>query len=319
MQFDLTDALMDEILFFMEDQNGDFFLDTVEGVIAGGIEGLEFYFEENPDIDRDDDSRFIDLPEWDSSDGFRLMEQFSAAFRNPMIRNDLKAALNHGRGVFRAFKNTLGRYPEAEKLWHTYKANEMKKVVITWYNGLREEWGLEEIGLEPEETDDLVLEDFRFRPFNNDDIEKAKSLHNLCMEEFKKNLVESGAKNSAEVLIRETLTFHHSLDIYIEEEPSLIHSMAAETVGGEFAGYVSGVLLDSILYIQSLEVKAEYLGLGIGESLLQKFIESFDSNELDQVLLDLPSWAEGFSRFLLRESFHPYAVRYRLNPRDRLG
>ena len=61
MQFELTEALIDEILFFMEDQNGEFYIDTVEGIVAGGIEGLDLYFDENPDIDRDDDSRFINL------------------------------------------------------------------------------------------------------------------------------------------------------------------------------------------------------------------------------------------------------------------
>lgn len=38
----------------------------------------------------------------------------------------------------------------------------MKREVIRWYNALREEWGLELIGEEPEETDDLVQDDFRF-------------------------------------------------------------------------------------------------------------------------------------------------------------
>jgi hypothetical protein len=34
-------------------------------------------------------------------------------------------------------------------------------------------------------------------------------------------------------------------------------------------------------------------------------------------MLDLPSWAEGFSRVLHRESFKPYTVRYSLKLRDR--
>ena len=320
MQFELTNALIDHILFCMEDQEGEFYLDTVEGVVAGGFEGLDFYLDENPEIDRDDETRFISLPEWDSADGFRLMESFATKLRNPMIREGLTSALSHGRGVFRAFKNVLSRHPETEKLWFSYKEREMRREVITWYNGLREELGLEKIGMEPEETSDLVLEDFRFRPFANEDLDKAKELHGLCLEEHKKILPEKGVKKSAETLIRESLVFQNSLKNIFDNGPAeTIHAMTAETGGGEFAGYISGLLEGSILYIQNLEVKDEYRGLGVGEALLQSFLERFSTDDTDQILLDLPSWIEGFSRVLSREGFQPYTVRYRLDPRDRQG
>jgi hypothetical protein len=163
MQFELTEALIDDILFSMEDQEGEFYLDTLEGIVAGGLEGPDVFGEE--DGGGENDGRYIDLPEWDSASGFRLMERFAAGFRNPLVREELTSALGHGKGVFRAFKNTLSRYPETEKLWFAFKEREMKREIIMWYNGLREEWGLEKIGMEPEETGDLVLEDFRFRPF----------------------------------------------------------------------------------------------------------------------------------------------------------
>jgi ribosomal protein S18 acetylase RimI-like enzyme len=65
-----------------------------------------------------------------------------------------------------------------------------------------------------------------------------------------------------------------------------------------------------VLFIQSLEVKPEYRGLGLGEALLVKFIDSLDSCKIRKLFLDLPSRADGFSRVLLRESFMPYAARY---------
>ena len=323
MQFELTDALIDEILFFMEDQGGEFYIDTVEGIVAGGMEGLDFYFDANPEIDRDDESRFIDLPEWHSSDGFSLMEQFAAGFKNPLIRTELTRALGQGRGVFRAFKDTLGRYPEAEKLWFSFKEKEMKQVIITWYNGLREEWGLEKIGAEPEETGDLVLEDFRFRPFIKEDLDKAEELYNHCLEEHRGMLAENGQKNSSTAIIRESMIFFSSMENIFSSKhregellPPL-YAMAAETSGGEFVGYIAGVLENAVLYIQNLEIKNEYRGLGVGEALLLKFLESFELEEISQIFMDLPSWAEGFSRVLLRESFQPYSVRYRLDPRQK--
>jgi len=86
--------------------------------------------------------------------------------------------------------------------------------------------------------------------------------------------------------------------------------MTVESTSGDFAGYVYGALKDTALYIESLEVKPEYRGLGLGEALLVKFINSLDREKIKKVMLDVPSWTDGFSRVLLRESFEPYAARY---------
>jgi ribosomal protein S18 acetylase RimI-like enzyme len=283
------------------------------------MDGLESYFDENPEIDQDDGSRFISLPDWDSSDGFRLMERFAAGFRNPLIRDELCGALGYGRGVFRAFKNTLSRHPEAEKLWLSFKDKEMKREITMWYNGLREEWGLEKIGVEPEDTADLVLEDFRFRAFRKEDFTSAEKLHQSCREEYKKNYAEQGDFRSAEILLSEDLVLGSSLGLNAHADAPQTVALAAETGGGEFAGYISGVKKESALYIQCLEVKAEYRGLGVGEALLTGLLKSVDPNEISHVLLDLPSAAEDFSRVLLREGFNPYAARYVLNVRERGG
>jgi len=278
MQFELTEALLDDILFSMEDQVGEFFIDCLEGVVVN----LDDFDDEI--IEKEED-RFINLPDWDSSSGFRLMERFAAAFRNPLIRNELCAALNRGKGVFRAFKNTLTQYPEAEKIWFSFKEREMKREVIRWYNGLREEWGLEKIGLEPEETSDLVLEDFRFRVIRDTDRSAVESLHDLCRTpdpEFPQN--------------------------YQGETVSYV----TETVSGEFAGYISADRRSGDLFIKALEVKPEYRGLGIGKALLDHFLENLDSG-IQRVFLELPAESEGFSRALAREGFVPRMTLYCLN------
>ena len=325
MQFELTEALLDDILFAMEDQQGEFYMDTVEGVVCGGIDGLDFLEEE--DNNGKDGERYISLPDWDSSDGFRLMERFAAGFRNPLIREELSSALSRGRGVFRAFKDTLSRFQEVEKLWFSFKEREMKREIIVWYNGLREEWGLEKIGLEPEETADLVLEDFRFRPFKKEDMLSIGELHQRCLEEHKETLAETGTGSSTGVLLTMSQEFHNLFNApeagkSAASSSSDAHNgfqncLVAESGGGDFAGYISGIAVHSTLYIKNLEVKAEYRGLGIGEALLTHFLESLDPNEINEALLDLPSWVEGFSRVLHRESFKPYTVRYWLKLRDR--
>jgi len=302
MRFELTEVLIDDILFAMEDQGSEFLLDTVEGVVSGGLDDPEFDGEDMDDDDGEGGARFIGLPEWDSADGFRLMERFAASFRNPLIREELSSALGLGKGVFRAFKDVLSRHPEAEKFWFSYKEKEMKKEILRWYNGLREEWGLEKIGTEPEDTDDLVLEDFSFRAFETQDRLQAEALHSLCVEECKEDLAEAGSSPEIETISRELFSF---CDI-----PGISFGMAAESQGGEFAGYISGVLKKTALCVQSLEIKPEYRGLGLGEALLVKFIDSLDPVKIKKIFFDLPSWAEGFSRVLLRESFKPYAARY---------
>jgi GNAT superfamily N-acetyltransferase len=156
MQFELNEALMDEILFSMEDQDGCFLLDTRDCIV------IDMDDKSRP-LDEGDTRRYIGLPDWESSDGFNLMQNFTASLKSETVRDELSRALNRGRGVFRAFKDCLSAHPEVEKLWFAFKERAMREVVLTWFNGLREEWGLEKIGPEPEETADLILEDFRFR------------------------------------------------------------------------------------------------------------------------------------------------------------
>jgi GNAT superfamily N-acetyltransferase len=277
MKFELTDALIDDLLFAMEDQMGILFLDTREGVVVS---------ENNVDWEDDEDNRFIDIPEWDSSEGYRVMERFAAGLKNPAVRKKLSAALDRGKGVFRAYKDALEPHPEIEQLWYAYKEQEMKKAVLDWYNGLRTEWGLESIGAEPEETEDLVLEDFRFRAPAPSDEAAAAKLHRLCLEE---------APPKGAVL---PWSFPAQL------------SLAAETGNGDFAGYISAVIQEKTLSIIALEVRPEYRGLGIGEALLTRLLETEEARGTPEVLFDMPNTAEGFSRVLLRESFIPHMTRY---------
>jgi ribosomal protein S18 acetylase RimI-like enzyme len=288
MQFELSEALLDDILFSMEDQEGEFFVDCQEGVVA-------LLDEIRDELEEDEENRFISLPDWDSSDGFRLMERFAAGFRNPLVRNELSAALNQGKGVFRAFKNVLSKYPATEKLWYSYKEREMKREIIRWYNALREEWGLEKIGFEPEETEDLVLEDFRFRELNDDDREAAAALHRLCLEGVPKNNLSNGTD--------------------AEETPAL--ALIAESGNGEFAGYISAGRAGKNLFIHTLEVKPEYRGLGIGKSLLSHLLEKLEPSKVHHVFFELPIEWEGFSRALIREGFEPRVTRYCLKVKER--
>jgi GNAT superfamily N-acetyltransferase len=301
MQFALTEALIDEILFAMEDQSGKFLLDTEQGMLVSMGTG------QSDDEAADEPEHCLPLPEWGPSEGFRLMERFTSALRSPLVREELSAALDRGRGVFRAFKDAVSQYPETEKFWFGFKERAMKRVIIRWYNALREQWGLELIGEEPEDTAGLVLEDFRFRAGVPPDREAALKLHQRCLESYRGGAYAGGEQegSAARDLIAETFAAMNRWEFPGD------CCLVAETAGGEFAAYIAAVYSGpSCLHIHALEVSPEYQGLGLGESLLDRLLETADSLGVPRASVDLPAGTEHFERALLRGSFKPCVQRY---------
>jgi ribosomal protein S18 acetylase RimI-like enzyme len=290
MQFELSKALIDDILFHMEDQNGEFRLDTRRGYVTGINEEFDNDNDENGD-------RFVPLPKWDSIDGYHLMERFAAGLHSPLAREELSAALDRGRGVFRAFKDVLAQYPETEKLWFDFKDREMRRKIIAWYNGLREYWGMELIGEEPEDISGLVLEDFRFRESVAADSAAAVELHRSCLALCGDDIDQKTASET----LAEMSQWVFPGDF----------SFVAENAGGEFAACVSGVFAaPGHLHICVLEVKPQFRGLGLGEALLERLLEKADAQNIRRVSIDLPAYADYFSRALARESFKPCVRRF---------
>jgi GNAT superfamily N-acetyltransferase len=296
MQFELTDALIDNILFSMEDQDGNFVLDTREGILIGEDD----WELEKADENDEDGNRFIDLPSWSPTDGYQLMEKFTIALKNTVVRKRLTSALDRGKGVFRAFKDVLGSYPEVEQRWFSFKEREMRRVILDWYNACREEWGLARLGDEPEETEDLVLEDFRFRSPENRDSAAIVQLRQFCLEELIEAAKKEEGLNDSPAFITEWA--EHSG----QAEPLLV----AESGAGEFAGYAATANRGDTLFITNIEVKAEYRGLGLGEMMLTRLLETAALKKAVHVVVELPQAAGNFSRVLLRSSFVPFSASY---------
>jgi ribosomal protein S18 acetylase RimI-like enzyme len=227
------------------------------------------------------------------------MEKFTAALKNTVIRKRLTAALNQGKGVFRAFKDALSSYPETEQLWFAFKEREMRRVILDWYNACREEWGLARLGDEPEETEDLVLEDFRFRPPESRDNTAIEKLRQFCLEELIAAAREKGLGDKPPFIAG----WAEGLG---PAEPLLV----AESGAGEFAGYAAAVKQGDTLRITILAVKAEYRGLGLGEMIQTRLLETATVKKAAHVVVELPQTAGNFSRVLLRKSFVPFAASY---------
>jgi ribosomal protein S18 acetylase RimI-like enzyme len=93
-------------------------------------------------------------------------------------------------------------------------------------------------------------------------------------------------------------------------------ALIVESGGGEFSGYIYAVKDGPDVYVNNLEVKLEYRGLGIGESLLTHLLEKLKPAATKRVYFDLPSSAADFSHVLAREGFEPYLMRYSLDVKE---
>ena len=80
MVFELTDSVKRDILFAMEDQ-------TVHHVLDAQTLSLIPIHDDNVKADA---NRYYELPEWSSSDGYRMLEAFTDQVRSPLAREELK-------------------------------------------------------------------------------------------------------------------------------------------------------------------------------------------------------------------------------------
>lgn len=284
MEFELSSELINEIVFSMEDQTDLYCLDSEITLLVKKTEVT------NPDPDR-----YYSLPVWDSISGFRLMEHFVVSLNNPIVREELRSILKSGHGVFRNFKNVLKAHPEFERMWFSFKEHEMNRVIHSWYDDLREVWGLVRIGEEPEENAELVHDDFTFRLMQPRDEDRIAAGIEAITEDLKDTYgYELGTALS--VLWQQKLQFSCS-------EPGLV----CETVFGDFAGYAAASVPDGmpsvVAVIHALIILPRYRGLGLGKELLQMCLEQLQKKGIHYVLFDSAVFPEFFKSFLEREGF----------------
>ena len=267
----LTRELIDQIVFGMENQEREFYLDTEEGTVVPADEA-----------DPDDD-RYLGLPEWRSVDGYNLMEQFVSTLHNPIYRERLRSILASGRGVFRQFKDTVRERREIERMWFGFKERHMRDLVIDWFNEVREREGLErlEATLTETETDQLLEADFVFRPAEAADMDRVRELDEAAFEEVFPD------------------TDPHSVAIYREEaragtpDPADRQSrvLVTETQGGDFAGFLWAIVRSSndvsIAFVQQIYTVAEFRGFGLARGLFEAFCRRAHDERVREVQLAL--------------------------------
>jgi catechol 2,3-dioxygenase-like lactoylglutathione lyase family enzyme len=151
---------LDELVAAMEDHTGEIhhFLDTHTGDVHGmmgdvlseaedaedepdGAETLPQWQRDDLELARkivaNDGDRFVPVPQNDSGESFRVMEDFIPTVRDRRLREKLSIAIG-GKGAFRRFKDVLLDHPDARNEWFAYEA------------GVKEQWArewLESIGI----------------------------------------------------------------------------------------------------------------------------------------------------------------------------
>lgn len=260
MCFNLTESIIDEVIFSMENQDGEYLFDS-ENQCVVPLDALDFSGQEEPN------ENMYSLPRWSSGDGFEIMQKFAESLRIPNVQAQLLQVLANGRGVFRNFKNVLKQYPHIEKRFHAFKQSKMRSVVVEWYNSLRESWGLEKLNQDFEEYNELTQEDFEFSPYNHQkDSDCIASEANKIAEEIKAEFNGEQGNAIAHFWLRK-------FDYY---KPADKDGIICRTLSDEFAGCLLFSRCESfaknVVALTAVFVNQNYRGLGISRELFSRGI-----------------------------------------------
>jgi GNAT superfamily N-acetyltransferase len=130
------------------------------------------------------DGTVLPLPTWSSSDGFRMMREFSEGLHNPAVQAELRAVLDSGQGVFRRFKTVLKPRDLLYRQWLRFKRRFMEEKVRQWLDQwpevVFEDPADPAFGTEPT---GLLAADFLFREGRTDEVGRLEDWDaEACLE-----------------------------------------------------------------------------------------------------------------------------------------
>ena len=270
MMFSLSQEIIHQIMFALEDQNTTYVLDTN----SGRLEDLASF------LDDELPAGYVELPRWEPANGFRMMERFVAVVRNTTLQRQLRSVLFSGKGVFKNFKTLLKSHPQGEKQWFAFREEEMTRYITQWYTQLREVYGLEQLGEEPEDNEELLQDDFIFREY---DATRDEENLILAANSF---MSEREAQWPGEIGLALSSLWQEKK---AKGDKENFLSLVAETVGGEFAGCLEATLYPSYVketvLLTSFFVLEQYRGLGIGKTLLEQGVLQLQEKGIRWIIL----------------------------------
>lgn len=294
--FELSETVLENLIFAMENQNSDSFVDALTGAVVS--------LSEPSDRTGDDESDLVGPPEWSSGDGFRLMETYARSVVDPEARLSLMAALSRGRGVFRAFKDSLEAFPDVERHWYEFKTAAMGRRVSEWYDRLRVARGLERLGPEPEDTGDLLAGEYAVRRAGREAWEPFRAFFERGLEEALSRYPDTLVQYEYAMALRE---------IEAGEAGDLCLFIAEASTGMDVA--VAAVRRISVAdrsfgKLDYLYVAPEHRNLGLGRMLLEKAREEFASEGILRFIVDMPFLPNGFGRSLSAFGYESFGSRW---------
>ncbi len=275
--FELTDEIIDLIIFGMEDQGEDYYVNIQNGIV--GSRSFILRDQNAANID----STAIPVPEWHPSDGFQLMERFVAAIHNPVHKEALVDILSAGRGAFRNFKSYVKESEILSKQWYSHKDKIMRSRVVEWYNTNCDILKYKDIEENTDETENLILDDFVFRIDYSDQEDLIKCKAEVSIRE---NLDKRG-KGIADFFIKRNILF-------LESPGVEALSVYAETLEGEYAGSITGGSFSDtdsdtkLGVVHSVWVEKKFRGMGLARHLIDQFLKEAVNRSIKTVLFELP-------------------------------
>lgn len=296
MTFALSDRLLLDIVSALDNQDATFLVEAeTESLVEASADSSL----------KADSENYYELPEWNSSDGFKIREDFTNDLNSPIVKEELKEVLHSGRGVFRNFRNVLKQYPEVEKRWHIYKNRRMHSYINDWYNGLREVWGLERLDYIPESDENLVHDDFSFRQYNSSSDYKEIILH---VNETFYNEHESMPE------ILKSALYEMWKAQFEQAEASEQFGLVCHSLSEEFAGCITASAItknqEQVYKVTCLFVPEQYRGLGIGTELLEMCLLELKKRGKYFILMPDIIVPETIEPLLLRNGFEKIGSGY---------
>ncbi len=124
----------EDVVMAMSDQTTEWLLDPATGKLCmdPGEADLMFGSDAAEAFAPTDPEHVLPIPDFYSSDGYQLMELFALKQAGSEASEHLLKALEK-RKPFRQFKDALAEFPEDERRWFEFEAEEMKRIAEDFY------------------------------------------------------------------------------------------------------------------------------------------------------------------------------------------
>jgi hypothetical protein len=275
--FQLTPEIIDLIIFGMENQSNEYFVHIKNGSVASKAELADEHSVQEIEASS------ISVPDWLPSDGFQLMESFTASLHNPVHKKTLLAVLSSGRGAFRSFKKTVKENEVLTRQWYVHKEKIMKSRVVDWYNLNCDILKYNDINENTDDTDNLILSDFIF--YTN-----STKWERVIAEKAIKSIYESLSQEES-ILAEYIITKNRLFTDMPDNSPLMV---SVESANGEFTGFINGRIIEVkssncvLAVCNNIWVEKQFRGMGLARHLIDEFSKNAVNLNAEKIIFELP-------------------------------